>query len=168
MFSLLLKLVLDDLRPLAETLAFSAKSPSVEVPPVTRRSLAHLRLYSGWLLSTVHFLLASTELPSQMQQLWYLYAETLNILLQMFPPSEPEIQYLLKEDGETLGFSGFSQLVRDKRFGRSGQLKPTYSEATFGPQLLEREMIFRIKEIVRDAVLLFKSVSGFSCAESYS
>lgn len=158
-FSLLLKLVLDELRQPAGDANHLATRSLDEVPPITRRCLPHLRLYSGWLLTTVQLLMANTELASHMQQLWCLYARTLNALLQFVPPTQSDVQYLLKEDGETLGFSGFSPFVRNKRFYRSSQLKPMYTEASFGPQIPDKEMLFRIREILRDAMLLFRDVS---------
>ncbi|OCT50665.1 hypothetical protein CLCR_06642 [Cladophialophora carrionii] len=156
-FTLLLKLVLDELQQLAGNVDLPATNPLAEVPPVTRRTLSHLRLYSGWLLTTVQYLLANLGLASQMQQLWRLYVGALNLLLQLFPPSDAEFEYLLKEDAETLGFSAFSQFVRDKRFRRSSQFKPIYTEASFGPAIPNNEMLFRIKEFIRDAMFLFKS-----------
>ncbi|EXJ62607.1 hypothetical protein A1O7_03045 [Cladophialophora yegresii CBS 114405] len=157
-FSLLLKLVLEELQLDAEHIGLPATNPPAEVPPITRRTLPHLRLYTGWLLTSIQYLLANAELASQMQQLWRLYARALNLLLQLFPPSDAEIEYLLKEDAETLGFSAFSQFVRDKRFRRSSQFKPIYNEASFGPPIPNNEMLFRIKEFIREAMFLFKSV----------
>ncbi|KIW70992.1 hypothetical protein, variant 1 [Phialophora macrospora] len=154
-FSLLLELVLEELQRLAESFGDPADNPPVEVPPITRRTLSHLRLYSGWLLTTVQYLLASSELASQMQRLWRLYTGALNLLLRLFPPSDAEIEYLLKEDTETLGFSAFSLFVRATRFRRSSQFKPMYTEASFGPQIPKKEMLFRIKEFIRDAMFLF-------------
>ncbi|KAJ9603778.1 hypothetical protein H2200_011964 [Cladophialophora chaetospira] len=156
-FSSLLKLVHEELRQLAGFASNPGKHSLDEVPRITRRNLPHLRLYSGWLLSTVHLLLANTALVSQMHRLWCVYARTLTILLRLFPRSQSGVEYLLKEDGETLGFSGYTPFVRRQRFYHSDQIKSMYTETTFGPQIPDDEMRFRIKELARDAALLIKS-----------
>lgn len=94
-----------------------------------------------------------------MRQLWELYAAALNLLLKLFRVkfTNIEIPYLLKEDEETLGFSAFSEFVRTKRFYvPSGQLKPVASDSRLGPRDPEKEMLFRIKEIVKDGMLLIR------------
>jgi hypothetical protein len=128
---------------------------------MTRRSLSHLRLYSGWLLSTAPFLLANVNLASRMHQLWQLYADILNLFIQLFPFNDTDIQYLLKEDEETLAFSAFTTFVRESRYRvASGGLKSVYNESTFGPRVTTNEMLFRIKAMIKDGAFLLRAVSN--------
>lgn len=158
-----MKLLLDELQQLAKD---TDDHPSdiadgrSRVTSVTRRILPHLRLYSGWLLSTVRFLLANTSLTIQIKELWQVYAEALSLLMHTFSIRDlPEIQYLLDEDRDTLAFAPFSIFVRGKRFqDAQGQTKPSHSDASFGPQSSENEMLYRIKGLVRDGVYLCKKV----------
>lgn len=157
-FFLLMKLMLDELQQLAR--GPRSETPGdeegMQVTPVTRRILSHLRLYSSWLLSKVEYLLANKLLKVQMREFWLVYAETLSLLVATYPIINiPEIPYLLDEDLDILGFSPFSELVGEQRFcDAQGQAKPGYNESRFGPRSPAKEMLYRIKSLVKDGVLL--------------
>ena len=121
-----------------------------------RRILPHLRLYSSWLLSTTELLMARTELQLQMRKFWHVYAETLSMLVAIFPIIDiVEVPYLLMEDADTIGFSPFIDLVRKQHmFNSKDMLKPVYDEETFGPRSVDDEMLSRVKSLVKDGILL--------------
>ncbi|KAK4944449.1 hypothetical protein LTR10_016123 [Elasticomyces elasticus] len=154
-FFMLLKLLLDELQQLAKqpdrTTETSPNHPS-QISPVIRRILPHLRIYSGWLLSTVHLLLANKALSVQVSELWQAYAEALTLLRQTFSILQvQDISYLLEEDQDTLAFTAFSEYLRGQRFQNSShQAKPSYSDAAFGQRSVENEMLYRIKGLVKD------------------
>jgi len=155
-FFMLLKLLLDELQQLAKSANYTSSSAPAEhsqMSPVIRRILPHLRVYSGWLLSTVQFLLVSRSAKVQLSELWQVYAEALSLLVQSFPITTiPEIPYLLDEDQDTVAFTPFEAFVREKRF--QGSAKPPYSEAGFGKRSPEKEMLYRIKCLTKDALHL--------------
>jgi hypothetical protein len=155
-FFMLLKLLLDELQQRAKSANHTSSSAPAEysqMSPVIRRILPHLRVYSGWLLSTVQFLLVSRSAKVQLSELWQVYAEALSLLVQSFPVTTiPEIPYLLDEDQDTVAFTPFEASVREKRF--HGSAKPPYSEAVFGKRSPEKEMLYRIKCLTKDALHL--------------
>ena len=150
----------DELQQLAPSNGTAARQSLVEVPPITRRILPHLRLYSAWLFTSRQLLEANVALASETQQLWQLYAADLSLLIRLFRFKGVEIQYLLKEDEETLAFSAFDPEVRKTRFcNPSGQFKPIYDESSHGLRQPNNEMLFRIGGMVTDGLLL-QRVSG--------
>lgn len=166
-FSMLLKLLLDELQHLARGTESSPSVPRDGPPrmtPVIRRILPHLRLYSGWLLSTVQHLLANISLQVQVAAMWQIYAQALSLLNWAFPVRElPELPYLLDEDRDTLAFSPFSKFVKEKRFLEAGHRpKPVHNGTALGPQSSEDEMLYRVKCLVRDAVYLCKKVGFYT------
>ncbi|EXJ79963.1 hypothetical protein A1O3_08249 [Capronia epimyces CBS 606.96] len=160
---MLLELLLDELRPPTKDTARSNHSrdgPS-RLTPLVRRILPHLRLYSGWLLSTVQQLLANRTQRVQIAALWQTYAEALSLLTHTFPVIRevPELPYLLDEDRDTLAFSPFSNFVKETRFQDAGHIpKPVHDESVSGPQSSQAQMLYRVKCLVRDAVYLCKKV----------
>ncbi|EXJ72314.1 uncharacterized protein A1O5_04818 [Cladophialophora psammophila CBS 110553] len=165
-FFLLLRVLHGELQKLAGATinnTSTSTQDSPQVPLVIRRVLPHLRLYSGWLLSTVHLLLENEDLVVSMRQLWPLYVNTLNLLMQIFPPkAAAEIQYLLDEDMDTRAFSAFSPFVKKVRLcNRQGRVKQVHSDAAFGPRSPEYEMLYRLKCIITDGVLLASKQDEF-------
>ncbi|KIX10076.1 uncharacterized protein Z518_01157 [Rhinocladiella mackenziei CBS 650.93] len=158
-FSLLLKLLLDEFQLLVKgTDGTTTKYPDrpVQITATTRRLLPHLRLYSGWLLSTVPFILVSEK--ARMRELWRIYAEALSLFTSTFSLTKvPELPYMLDEDQDTLAFTPFSDFVRETRFlDAAGQMKPSYDGEAFDPRSSEDEMLYRIKCMVRDGIYLCK------------
>ena len=169
-FFLLLKLLLDELQQHAgdtnESVTGSVGDTTTQITPVTRRILPHLRVYSGWLLSTVQLLLANNSLAVQMGELWQAYAEALSLLRNSFPIRDfREIPYLLDEDQDTVAFTPYSDFVKEKRFRNAqGQIKPPFSETSFDTRSLDDEMRYRIKCMVKDGVYLCrKQASSCPC-----
>ncbi|EXJ83818.1 hypothetical protein A1O1_07445 [Capronia coronata CBS 617.96] len=161
-FFMFLQLLLDELRPLVGDTGRTPHSSwdgSSRITPVTRRILPHLRLYSGWLLSTVQQLLANKSLKVQIAALWQTYAEALSLLNLTFPVIRElsELSYLLDEDQDTLAFSAFCDFVRRTRFQDSdNRSKSLYDEAAFGPRSMENEFLYRVKCLVKDGLYLCK------------
>ncbi|RVX68300.1 hypothetical protein B0A52_07303 [Exophiala mesophila] len=163
-FFLLLRLFLAELRAIRPAEKSSSSSPqSVEFTALMRRILPHLRLYSSWLLSTTELLMARTELQLQMRKFWHVYAETLSMLVAIFPIIDiVEVPYLLMEDADTIGFSPFIDLVRKQHmFNSKDMLKPVYDEETFGPRSVDDEMLSRVKSLVKDGILLCRHQEQF-------
>lgn len=157
--------MLDELQRLAKTSTTGTAiddERSISVTPVTRRILPHLRLYSSWLLSKAEYLLASETLKVQMREFWLVYAEALSLLAATYSLRDmPELQYLLDEDLDTLGFSPFSDLVQRKLFYAQGQMKPAHDEIRFGPRSPEIETLYRIKCLVTDGLILCRGEVSF-------
>ncbi|KAI1612256.1 EST1-like protein A [Exophiala viscosa] len=165
-FFMLLKLLLDELQRLAkhpDRTTETSPDDCSHISPVTRRILPHLRVYSGWLLSTVHLLLANKSLSVQVSELWQAYAEALTLLRQTFSILDvQDIPYLLEEDQDTVAFTAFSECLRRQRFQNSShQSKPSYSEAVFGQRSVENEMLHRIKGLVKDGMYLCRREGDF-------
>ncbi|OQV05809.1 Est1 DNA/RNA binding domain-containing protein [Cladophialophora immunda] len=165
-FFLLLRILLDELQKLTgETISneCAAADDLPQVPPVIRRMLPHMRLYSGWLLSTVQLLLENETLVVSLRQMWPLYVNVLNVLMQVFPPkAAPEIQYLLDEDMDTRGLSAFSPLVQRTRLcSRAGPIKMVHNDAVFGTRSPQHEMLYRLKCLITDGVLLARKQDEF-------
>ena len=127
---------------------------SAELSPCTRRLLPLLRLYDGWLLSDISFLLenqlASDSIP-EIKNFWTAYARALTLLVAAFSiQTLPRATYLLYEDQDTAAFTPFSSLVREFHFeGADGSMKPSRDDAVVLETLsLEQEMLFRIRDFV--------------------
>lgn len=85
------------------------------VTAVARRMLPSLRLYSIWLLvnhKTLTNQIDDTSLNVQIKQLWQIYANSLSLLLATFPLRFlPNLDYLLEEDEDVLGFQPFALIT---------------------------------------------------------
>jgi hypothetical protein len=156
-FSQLLGLLLYEVRQM-DKYQTPGQSSLHEPSPIMRRILPLLRLYSGWLLSEAKLLLANEDLGTQLQQLFQAYAEALSLLVNHYPTANmPNVPYLLDEDSDTLGFTPFSEALRNVRFrDEQSQTKPTFNEVIHGPRVVEKEMLYRIKCLIVDGVLLCK------------
>ncbi|KIW16737.1 hypothetical protein PV08_03926 [Exophiala spinifera] len=128
-----------------------------------KRLLPHLRLYSDWFLTNVNYLLASSSSQTELSELWQIYAQTITLLIQRFAvPTIPDIAYLLEEDQDTLGFTPFQKSIGEERFHDSANdVKPVYSESTFGERSVENEMLYRIKGLVKDGLFLCQRTGQF-------
>lgn len=130
-----------------------------KVTLVARRILPALRTYSSWLLTTSDFLIAQKEekdssLAVQIQEFWNIYASTLTLLASTFDiVNLPEIDYLLEEDEETLGFAPLDQRATSRRFiGTNHQLKPRLHDPGIERNHPNMEMLYRIREFVIDGL----------------
>jgi hypothetical protein len=134
---------------------------SDKVTAVTRRILPALRHYSSWLLSNSGSLLAQKEekdtpLSIQITEFWKIYANTLTLLASTFDVTRlPEVEYLLGEDEETLGFKPLINEATVRRYqDTNGQQKPHPGVERSHPNI---EMLYRIREFVIDGLDLIVS-----------
>lgn len=125
-----------------------------KVTAVAHEILPVLRQYSSWLLSNSELLVSETRdsgLNVQIKEFWNVYASALTLLTSTFEVADlPEVDYLLEEDEEALGFAPLVNDATNRRFtDNSGQLKPRLSESR---RPANAEMLFRIREFVIDGL----------------
>jgi hypothetical protein len=130
-----------------------------KVTVVARRILPALRHYSSWLLTTSDYLVAQKEekdstLSIQIQEFWKIYAGTLTLLASTFDVVHlPEIDYLLEEDEESLGFAPLDQAATSRRYiGMGEQIKPRVNDPGVERSHPNEEMLYRIREFVIDGL----------------
>jgi len=133
--------------------------PSPEkVTVVARRVLPALRNYSSWLLTVSSLLVAykekDTPLSVQIAEFWKIYANTLTLLALTFEVVNlPDIDYLLEEDEETLGFAPLDQKAASRRYlDANGQRKPRVHDEGVERSHPSIEMLYRIREFVIDGL----------------
>ncbi|KAJ5619007.1 hypothetical protein N7510_002991 [Penicillium lagena] len=130
-----------------------------KVTVVARRILPALRHYSSWLLTTSDFLATQKEeidssLSIQIKEFWKIYASTLSLLASTFDIVRlPEIDYLLEEDEESLGFAPLDQEATSRRYaGINNQPKPRMNDSGVERSHPNMEMLYRIREFVIDGL----------------
>lgn len=129
-----------------------------KVTVVARRILPTLRNYSSWLLTASPLLVAykekDTPLSVQITEFWKIYANTLTILALTFEVVHlPEIDYLLEEDEETLGFAPLDQEATCRRYlDSSNRRKPGMHDEGVERSHPNIEMLYRIREFVIDGL----------------
>lgn len=135
-----------------------AKAGADKVTVVARRILPALRNYSSWLLTVRDSLVAhrgnDTPLSVQITELWKIYANALTLLASTFDIIYlPEVDYLLEEDEETLGFAPLHKGVTDRRYlDTNGQQKPRMHDVGVERSHPNIEMLYRIREFVIDGL----------------
>lgn len=148
-----------------------------KISPVMRLILPTLRHYSIWLVSQAEMLNdLPAHLPSlcevldneadtvnnlkvHLKEMWRLYASTLCLLITTFPPRDlcdlPDIEYLLKEDSDTVGF----RPLTDAHIAPYSTFVYKYLDGTVKPHVTyqgvvqeqpEVEMVARIAQLVKD------------------
>ncbi|EAW24101.1 uncharacterized protein NFIA_036730 [Aspergillus fischeri NRRL 181] len=147
-----------------DSLSKDAKSGPDKVTAVARRVLPALRHYSSWLLIVSHSLVAhkeekDTPLAVQITEFWKIYANTLSLLASTFDVVHlPEIDYLLEEDEETLGFAPLNKDAASRRYlSSTGQQKPRMTDVGVERSHPNIEMLYRIREFVIDGLDLVVS-----------
>jgi Est1 DNA/RNA binding domain len=174
-FFTLLQILLAELERFA-TEDCEAKEPqhgSEKVTAVARRVLPALRNYSSWLLTNCGSLEAQkqdkdTALSVQIQEFWKIYANTLTLLASTFDvTSLPEVEYLLEEDEETLGFKPLLNDATSRRYlSETGDKnKPRMLDPGIERNHPNIEMLYRIREFVIDGLDLV--VSSVSTAQEF-
>jgi len=130
-----------------------------KVSVVARRILPALRHYSSWLLTNTQSLVEQKEekdssLSIQIREFWKIYAGTLSLLATSFDVvSLPEVDYLLEEDEESLGFAPLDQDATSRRYVGSGdQPKPRMHDLGVERSHPNMEMLYRIREFVIDGL----------------
>ena len=103
----------------------------------------------------------------QIAEFWKIYANTLTLLALTFEVvSLPDIDYLLEEDEETLGFAPLDQEAVSRRYlDANGQRKPRMHNEGVERSHPNIEMLYRIREFVIDGLDL---VVGNVCLLSLS
>lgn len=144
------------LRLLFAEIESSVSSESEKITPVTKCVLPVLRQYSSWLLSNSDKLTSETkdtQLYVQIKELWKLYASTLSLLIVTFEVAElPDVNYLLHEDEEILGFNPLINSMTVRRYlDEKGTRKPRSSDVSKRGDA-KIEMLYRIREIVLDGL----------------
>lgn len=139
-----------------------------KVSVVARRILPALRHYSSWLLTNSKSLVEQKEekdsaLSIQIKEFWKIYAGTLSLLASSFDVvSLPEVDYLLEEDEESLGFAPLDQDATSRRYvGSRDQPKPRMHDLGIERSHPNMEMLYRIREFVIDGLdLVVNGVCG--------
>lgn len=131
------------------------KQDSVTI--VARRVLPAIRQYSSWLLSNSNALIIENEdrdtsLHIQIREFWKLYASTLSLLASSFDIAKlPEIDYLLEEDEETIGFRPLMNEETGRRyFNANGRRKPQPQDESVERHHPNDEMLFRVRDLLID------------------
>ncbi|KAJ9263995.1 hypothetical protein DTO021C3_7339 [Paecilomyces variotii] len=158
-FFTLLQILLAELERFAED---PDKTGSDKVTVVGRRVLPALRHYSAWLLSNSDMLVAEKEespLFVQIKEFWKIYANTLTLLASTFDLINlPEVDYLLEEDEETLGFKPLDNEFTSRRYlDANCQQKPRMADPGIERNHPNIEMLYRIREFVIDGLDLVVS-----------
>ncbi|KAM5444633.1 hypothetical protein MferCBS31731_000087 [Microsporum ferrugineum] len=128
-----------------------------KVTSVAYSILPALRHYSSWLLVNSPVLVSAPEtkdspLCIQIKELWKSYANALTLLTSTFDVANlPEVEYLLEEDENTLGFKPFAYESTMRRYGPPGATKPRrlHTETSTSNNT---DMLFRIREFVIDGL----------------
>ena len=129
---------------------------------ILRHVLPALRIYSAWLLPSVPLLAGVAgfdQLANPVDTFWTIYAKTVDLIALVFPIWDldelPELQYLLQEDADTLGFKPLMDEKTNKLwFQQSGARKPRWSDAGIKQLSGDTEMLVRAKSFLADGVSL--------------
>ena len=165
-FMMLLQLLAKELSPIvAEGVGEMDQASCIaRISPTCRRILPHLRVYSSWFCTNAGVLLGNQDIRHRsLPELWAGYALTLTLLVAAFPLHDlPNAPYLLDEDQDIAAFTAFSEKAKERRLlDAAGNLKPSLSEAeTAGIKRPEMEMLMRVKDLVKDGVLLCRHPVG--------
>ncbi|KAH8702501.1 hypothetical protein BGW36DRAFT_290343 [Talaromyces proteolyticus] len=166
-FFTLLQILLGELERFASEDSESKESNRgpEKVTVVARRVLPALRNYSSWLLANCSSLTVRNQdkdsaLSVQIKEFWKIYANTLSLLASTFDvTSLPEVDYLLEEDEDTLGFKPLINEATTRRYLLESSVKTKLRTIDPGfernhPNL---EMLYRIREFVIDGLDLVVS-----------
>lgn len=130
-----------------------------KVTVVARRILPALHHYSSWLLTISSLLVAykeekDTPLSVQIAEFWKVYANTLTLLALTFEVVHlPDVDYLLEEDEESLGFAPLDQEATSRRYVDTEHTrKPRMHDEGVERSHPNIEMLYRIREFVIDGL----------------
>lgn len=148
------------LAELERSIGGESENRAEKVTVVARRILPALRNYSSWLLQNVDALAAQRQdkespLSVQIKEFWKIYANTLTLLTSTFDvPNLPEIDYLLEEDEDTLGFTPLMGEATNRRYMTEYYegLKPRIGSPGIERIHPNQEMLFRIRDFVIDGL----------------
>lgn len=139
-------------------------SGSAKMTAVARRVLPALRQYSSWLLSNADILVAQmgdNVLNIQIRELWKIYATALTLLASTFTVAElPQVDYLLDEDEDTIGFKPLDNQITRRRFYDGinlAVLKPKYHDKGIQRHHPNVEMLGRIRGLLTDGMIHYSN-----------
>ena len=163
-FFTLLQILSTELERIADPNSKDDKAGAEKISVVSRRVLPALRHYSSWLLCVNSLLVAQKEgmesrLSIQTREFWKVYANTLTLFASTFDVVHlPDVDYLLEEDEETLGFAPLAKDATSRRYlGANGVQKPRMDEVGVERSHPTIEMLYRIREFVIDGLDLVVS-----------
>lgn len=145
-----------------------AKARQDTVTVVARRVLPALRQYSSWLLTNSNALVVESEdrdtsLHIQIREFWKLYANALSLLASTFDlVNLPEVEYLLEEDEETIGFCPLVNETTRWRYRNAKGKKPSLQDESVERHHPNDEMLFRVRSFLIDGLEL---VNGKVCPD---
>ena len=159
-FTALLQLVIEELEHQQEHGATNSNTRKAvdRVTAVMHRVLPGIRHYSSWLLYSIESSisnLSQRQFPmgakSNLQALWIAYTKALTAFMSSFTVSDLlDIEYLLEEDEDTIGFVPFRACKVQNRFIHDEKPKPYgHLVSRHHPT---REMLARIKELLLDGL----------------
>lgn len=143
-------------------------SGPAKMTAVTRRVLPALRQYSSWLLSNAEILVAQVGdnvLNVQIRELWKIYATALTLLTSTFSVADlPQVQYLLDEDEDTIGFKPLDNEITKGRFYDG--VDPAVQKAKYHDKGMQRhhpnvEMLGRVRDLLTDGMIQHSDDVGF-------
>lgn len=136
------------------------------VTPVSRRLLPGLRLYSSWLMSRAALLsahLGDATFRKPIKDFWATYVEVLNLILSTTSfASLPQLEYLLEEDEEIIGFGPLQEEQHQQKSLIPGtrKRKPKHHERGVKRHHPNVEILCRIRDFVEDAIKLAENEVG--------
>lgn len=171
LFSQLLQVFATELQRIKKLVASSQMEEDEKLTPAVRHLLPLLRQYSSWLLAdTPELVDAQTDhskaypsreaLAGDIQRLWQGYVEMLDLLALTYSPKDlKELEYLLAEDEDALGFKPFAdESVRKSRYlDDTGKPKPLYTDPIIQRRGPRDEMLHRIRGLLKDGMTIAKS-----------
>ena len=129
-----------------------------------RRILPALRQYSTWLVSQSNIIInvpdnAQIQLHMHIKAMWSLYAEVMSRVVKFFPTGDlPTVNYLLKEDEDTIGFKPFRdpEIACESNLYVDGNdnLKHRLSDRGVKRSPPDTEMLARVRDILLCALTL--------------
>ena len=150
-------------------------SGSTKITAVTRRVLPALRLYSSWLLTNAEILAAQggdNVLNVQVRELWKIYATALTLIISTFGvPQLPDVDYLLDEDENTMGFKPLDNETTKRNYYAGADFsvqKPKYHDRGIQRHHPNVEMLGRIRDLLTDGMFQHSNEVGSShCMSDY-
>ena len=158
---------LNDVEKGQQVLRSMPKPAEDKITPVMRKLLPSLVNYSSWLVMNAELFPSITgdgpffdTFGTDVEEFWLVYAMALTRIMRNFEVKDlPDIDYLLDEDEETIGFKPFQDLRLRDRYVYNGTRKLSGSStARFHPM---KEMLGRLRRLVKDGTLISNMAVGY-------
>jgi hypothetical protein len=172
--SQLLRVLVAELQRIKKLIESSEMDSADKLTPIVRCLLPILRQYSSWLLAEVPFLVNSNpqalgvQLPKVqlhiveiVQDLWRIYVDALAALALTYvvKSGSKSLNYLLREDEDTIGFKPFASGIVQTRYLNTGSGK--LKARSTGPQIVKEdpseEMLYRARQLVKEGITIAKA-----------